>query len=235
METRFLGAALALASLVPASYAVTVTSFTAFTGSTSSNVTGITNLLSALPAEYSLDGPRNRDLFGAAVANVSTLTDGQAPLANGGNLSTNNATNQFAVFDGDVLTYSLGGSFNLTKVEIFNSWNDGGRDDFSDVSIAFSTDGSNYVNLVTGLSTGGNGTNIGNHVVDTGIFASGAVIAAGATHVRFTFNTVEAGAIGVSELAVQGTSAIPEPSTYAAIFGVVALGAAVYRRRSARA
>ena len=40
--------------------------------------------------------------------------------------------------------------------------------------------------------------------------------------------------------AVQGTwslttSAIPEPSTYAAIFGALALGAAVYRRRQARA
>jgi len=31
------------------------------------------------------------------------------------------------------------------------------------------------------------------------------------------------------------TSAIPEPSTYSAIFGALALGAAAFRRRQARA
>ncbi len=36
---------------------------------------------------------------------------------------------------------------------------------------------------------------------------------------------------GYFEITLTGTSAVPEPSTYAAIFGVLALGFAIYRRR----
>ena len=36
---------------------------------------------------------------------------------------------------------------------------------------------------------------------------------------------------GYFEITLTGTSTVPEPSTYAAIFGVLALGFAVYRRR----
>lgn len=227
MKTRILEAAFALAALVPASQAAT-----SFTNASGGNVTGITNLLSTLPAEYSSDGTHIGGLiFGGAAANVSTLTDGQAPLASppGG---TNNALNQFAVFGGDVFTYSLGGAFDITKVDIYNSWTDGGRDDFGNVTIEFSTDGSNYFNLVSGLSTSGNN---GNVVVNSGVTGAGSVIAAGATHIRFIFAGLENGAIGISELAVQGTAAIPEPSTCVAIFGVLALGTATHRRRVARA
>jgi TLD len=41
--------------------------------------------------------------------------------------------------------------------------------------------------------------------------------------------------VGQIEVFSVSTSAIPEPSTYAAIFGVVALGAATFRRRAVRA
>ena len=36
---------------------------------------------------------------------------------------------------------------------------------------------------------------------------------------------------GSTELTLRGTSAVPEPSTYAAIFGALALGFVIYRRR----
>ncbi len=64
-----------------------------------------------------------------------------------------------------------------------------------------------------------------------------------ATGLKFTITdtTLPDGAsndndLGIDNVSVtQNTSSIPEPSTYAAIFGVLALGAAAYRRRLTRA
>lgn len=242
MKTRFLALAIALACSATAAVSPTTFSTRSLT-----DVNGITNLLSlsSLPAEYTDDGSRIGGVVnaGGATAFVSTLTDRQALLASEVGKTENNSLNQFAVVDGDSLTYSLGGSFNLTRIEIYNSWNDHGRDDFNNVTIQFSTNGTDFFDLVSGLATSGTGTTFiqgtstnGELALrNTGIFADGEVIVDNATHVRFIFNGLEAGEIGISELAVQGTSAIPEPSTYAAIFGALALGAAAYCRRQARA
>ncbi len=166
------------------------------------NVTGINNLLSGLPVGVSADFVSGVLGGGQAIAPVSSLTDRTALVAvsEGGVYSSN----QFAIASGQSLTSSLGSAYDLRKIEIYSSWQDAGRDDFSHVTIAYSTDhGANFINLVSDLSSG---FNDGQIVVNTGLFAGGTVIAAGATDVRFTFDVVENGAIGIFELSVEGTA-----------------------------
>lgn len=199
-------------------------------------------------------------IAGVAAANIS---GGDLTLGSGVNSSTSAGEYGFkisganeqttlagAITENHYIQFTLladsGFVFNLTSLEINGQTSATGADD---IAVMTSVDGFTSGDQIASLS--------GRHVVGTGDFdtdASGfgsAIDLSGAGYQNLTsltirlygWNTTSSSGTTVirnlsgDDLVINGTtavSAVPEPSTYALIFGAAALGFCVYGRRARR-
>jgi hypothetical protein len=149
------------------------------------------------------------------------LRDGTATDTTG---YANGSLTAARISNGDVLTYTLDTSVNtagyqIDQVDMFHGWKDGGRDRISDFDVAYATvgDPGTFIDLLTDGDSGNYASSYGRtSVVPAG---SNTFLATDVAAVRITFNSIENGYGGISEIDVLG-AAVPEPST----FCLVALG-----------
>jgi hypothetical protein len=173
----------------------------------------------AVPVSGNLGSGSNQTADGNPFNDSSSY----AFLTNSGQGFTNNLSlgidgNISVVFEANVFGQAAGASdwtLNFAALDSLNT---------SSVSWEISTDGSSYTSL--GLTSSLTTTD--------SAFSVTSALADGSDQVFFrgTFADIE---VGTSRAIFDnvGISAVPEPSTYAAIFGVFALGFAAYRRRRA--
>lgn len=154
-----------------------------------------------------------------------------------------NPAGRFAVYD-------LGGAFDLTGINVFGGWLDGGRDQ-QNLVIAVSSDGITFTDIVPADSLSGNGDSLSfanGTANDTQrpishlnvITDESGILATNVTQIRFSAadllagNDVENGYTGVAEIDVFGVASavavIPEPSSLA-LLGTIGLGIVARRRR----
>jgi hypothetical protein len=124
--------------------------------------------------------------------------------------------------------------YDLTSVDIFSGWNDNGRDQIL-VEVLYSTVAAptTFISLTT---IDFNPSNSGNPVWGRATLTdSGGIAATAVASIQFNFNLgAENGYTGYREIDVLGApSAIPEPSTAAALAGLGILGFVALRRRRA--
>ena len=107
----------------------------------------------------------------------------------------------------------------------FEAKNASDSDNSSSISWEYSADGSSYSSAgVTSIITNSEA------LFSVDLSAISVLDGQNSAYFRGTFSGVDSGLTFVDNIAVNGT-VVPEPSTYAAIFGVVALAVAAYRRR----
>ncbi|GAA5482183.1 PEP-CTERM sorting domain-containing protein [Haloferula sargassicola] len=136
-----------------------------------------------------------------------------------------------AVATGTVVTYDLGGLFDLSQIDVIMGWNDSGRDDAS-FNALVSTDGISFSQIASyDKGTDNTGTFTTpitslHRIVDDG----GGTIATGVQFVQLQFTDADNGVAGMVELDVIG-QAVPEPASA----GLVALSGLVFFVRRRRA
>jgi len=156
----------------------------------------------------------NSDVTGASLTNgtfgPAGLTDSPGPNP------------ELTIIDNDVeLTYNLSGPANITNINVYSGWRDGGRVD-QDYEILFTTTTNAAFQSLTTVSvdhTAGNPSSLAVFISDVGL--------TDVTAIRFTFTGVQNGYVGYREIDVM----IPEPATLS-LLGLGALLALRRRRRS---
>ena len=151
----------------------------------------------------------------------------------GGYTDDNTAT--VVVANGESVTYTLDTSANtagyqIDQIDIFHGWCDDGRDDITDIDVAYSTVTApgTFYDILLGGSSGDYAANYGRtSVVPTG---ANTFLATNVAAVKLTFDGIQNGYGGVSEIDVIG-SPVPEPTTLA----LAAVGLLGLRRRRRRA
>jgi hypothetical protein len=133
---------------------------------------------------------------------------------------------------GDLVTYNLGGLFNLSQVDVFAAWNDSGRDQ-SSFNLAVSANGVDYTTIGSYTKFPDNDT--GTHTtpvtnlhsfVDDGA----ADIATAVRYVQLQITNADNNWSGLAEVDVFGT-AVPEPASFA-LCGLAGLALALQRKRN---
>jgi autotransporter-associated beta strand protein len=163
---------------------------------------------------------------GGTLAGSGTAS-GAVTLSSGGHISPGSS-----LVSNSVGTLSLG---SLT-------WAAGGVMDFNLGSTSASADKVSVTGAITKSGSGTFSFDFGSSAAGVGqtytVASAGSWIGWGAPNTDFSFNssTITGGsfAFNGNNLEFAVTSAIPEPSTYAALAGLGALGLAMYRRRQAR-
>lgn len=166
-------------------------------------------------------------------AGVAATTDGSlATVYNlGGNAGDDIDHAAYAsVNTNDLVTYNLGGLYNLSQVDVFSAWNDSGRDDFS-FNLLVSADGVSFSQIATYLKLVENNTGQINEpitslhsIADDG----GADIASAVQYVQISAFNADNGWAGIAEVDVFGVQ-VPEPSGVA-LLGLVCFAAMGMRR-----
>jgi autotransporter-associated beta strand protein len=105
------------------------------------------------------------------------------------------------IYNGYTLTYTLDSVYNLSAIDTYSAWGDGGRF-HQDYTVRYQTAGSSdWTDLTTVAYHPGDGTDAHVNLAITGLENVQAV--------QFYFHDTQNGAVGYRELVVQGTSAIP--------------------------
>lgn len=126
--------------------------------------------------------------------------------------------------DSFVIAVTAGSAFDDWNFS-FEAKNASDSDNSSSISWEYSTDGSSY-------TSSGVTSNISNSeaLLSVDLSSVSALDGQSTVYFRGTLGGVDSGLTFVDNIAVNGT-VVPEPSTYAAIFGAIALAVAAYRRR----
>jgi hypothetical protein len=126
--------------------------------------------------------------------------------------------------DSFVIAVTAGSAFDDWNFS-FEAKNASDSDNSSSISWEYSTNGSSY-------TSAGVTSNISNSeaLLSVDLSSVSALDGQSSVYFRGTLGGVNSGLTFVDNIAVNGT-VVPEPSTYAAIFGAVALAVAAYRRR----
>ncbi|MCX6873316.1 MAG: immunoglobulin domain-containing protein [Verrucomicrobia bacterium] len=142
---------------------------------------------------------------------IPGLTDGQAPNSipgyDGNNLLNNGVT----------LTYDLGAEATLNELQSYSAWP--GDRYLQDYTVDFSQDGFNWTNGAISVVNQGTGTLGGWNNVKVSIARNDSLpLATNARYVRFNFNNQQNGAVGYTELVVNGvTFGLPEAPVFTEI------------------
>jgi hypothetical protein len=133
----------------------------------------------------------------------------------------------------DTITYDLGGTYNLSEVNVYQGWNDSGRDSFTFTLLA-SADNVTYTPIATFTKLTPDNTNTNKkttpvtnqvNIVDDG----GAFIASNFRYLRMNAIDADNGYAGMVEFDAFGT-ATPEPTSLG-LLGIVGIAALRRRRR----
>ena len=167
---------------------------------------------------------------GTGDVRTATPSANYSGASGGGNVFlTNNGVASFTIGGIDTPTFQAG-SFNLS----FGAFKSTIASTMSELSLAYSTDGTNYTALLLPTQSTGSGTASWRSITLTSL----AIPNTATLSLRWT-NTGSGSPnpqFRLDDISMSGTlAAVPEPSTYAAIAGVAMLGAALWRRaRSGR-
>jgi hypothetical protein len=182
---------------------------------------------------------------------ISVLTDGSVGLSGatapayvvfGGDFNTDGSPN-FQGQAGGVgwrADYTLTGSatgYDITAFNVYTGHNDTRVNQNYRLFVQTVSSGGSWIQIGGDFAYNPNTGGGGNQSAFTSVTENTTgIVATGVTGVRLqTLQAVAYGAAMYREFDVIGTaSAIPEPSTYAAVFGILALGLAAHRRRRAR-
>ena len=168
------------------------------------------------------------------------LRDGTATDTTG---YANGSTTAVRVSDGAVVTYTLDTSVNtlgyqIDRVDLFHGWKDGGRDRNIDFDVHYATVGApgTFIPILLGGDSGNYASTYGRTSTVPG--GTNTFLATDAAAVRITFNSIENGYGGMSEIDVLGSAVIlppiPEPATMCAL-GLAVAGLGGYIRKRKRA
>ena len=166
---------------------------------------------------------------GITSTDLSILADGQF-----GGTGSGGRADSVAIHNGAELIYTLaptplGLGYDITQIDSYTGWQDGGRDDqLYTVMVATVDDPDSFVPLVT-TQLGSGDANTALSLVDL----DGGLLATNAAKLKFFFPSTENGFVGYREFDVFGAAVVPEPSTFilmamSAVAGLVVLG---WRRR----
>ena len=146
-----------------------------------------------------------------------------------------NDTTSTVVQNGESITYTLDtganpAGYRIDQIDIFLGWRDDGRDAFGDVDVEYATvsDPGSFLPLLSNGNTGDFASSYGRASVVPG--GGRTFLATNVESVRLTFNSIQNGYGGLSEIDIIGV-AVPEPSTLA----LAAIGLGGLRRRRRRA
>ncbi|MCA9260617.1 MAG: PEP-CTERM sorting domain-containing protein [Planctomycetales bacterium] len=168
--------------------------------------------------------------FPSGVASSTDVLEGKLPIASSGNFTLEASTGVAALTnglvdtfygtggadsvhsayatagDGNFVTYSLSGAYDISSIVIYGGWNDGGRD-AQHYDLQVSSDGVSFSTLTTvDINPGVQGTDVtpvSNRVAITENAAAN--LASSITTLRLNFLAVENGYTGYSEIDVFGT------------------------------
>lgn len=205
---------------------VVQTNFSTNDGSTPGFAVSSTDLLQTNLASVSGSGTYN-----SHCDDLSLLHNGEFNAGYGDSRTVVQPNVATLTFNFDLTTNTAG--YSLTSIRTYASWGDSGRDG-QDYVVYYSTVSAptDFIQLVD--------VNRFDAVADDEtpstmiqLTDSGGMLATNVASLRFAFSGVENGGTGYSEFDVEGSaSAIPEPSTYAAIVGAAMMGFTVWRRRA---
>lgn len=158
----------------------------------------------------------------------AVLRDGTATNTSG---YANGSLTAARISNGDVLTYIFDTTVNrsgylIDGVDLFHGWKDGGRDRVSSFDLAYATVSApgTFISLLSGGDSGNYNNSYGR---TTGSFLATEVAA-----LRITFNSIENGYGGISEIDVLGRAVVPEPATISLLgLTITGLGGYIRRRR----
>jgi len=178
--------------------------------------------------------PATDDLIAGLVPTVSNASEGSegtgaaATLTDGIVMSTGDKATDYpysySIGNNAVLTYVLsaqGQGGNISRINIFSGWADGGRDRITVSSISYSTvsDPSTFVTIPNSAvnydCTTGDGTTPQNGFAS--LSAGGGLLALNVYAIRFTFGTQENGWVGYRELEVIGSHSLLPTGTVATV------------------
>lgn len=159
---------------------------------------------------------------GTGDVRTSTPSTGYTGASGSGNVFlTNNGSSTF-IISGINTTGFLANSFSLT----FGAHKSTTASNMSELSLAYSTDGTTYTSIAIPIQATGTGTAVWRSINISGLDLP----LTSNLYLRWT-NTSTSPQFRLDDISLSAT-AIPEPSTYAAIFGALALaGVMIHRRR----
>ena len=137
---------------------------------------------------------------------VTNLTDGTISNTN---VETTDMPFVYTIGSGAQLTYSLGSAplgYNLSQLNIYSEWPDGGRSQITLNDISYSTVANPTV--FTALPSSNFNTATGQREYAAHLTAANGVLASGVSEVRFDFGGQQNGWVGYAELEAVGTPVI---------------------------
>ena len=142
---------------------------------------------------------------------IASLTDGQAPNSIPGYDGNN------VLGNGVVLTYDLGAAATINEIQTYTAWP--GDRYLQDYTVDFSLNGTTWTNGVIAVVNQGTATLGGwNNVKVSVTNSDSSPLATNARYVRFNFNNQQNGAVGYTEIVVNGVSfGLPEVPAFTEI------------------
>ena len=202
-------------------------------------------------SDLALDGPASNPFvsfnFQDPAGNIFQVTDVDSSTNVPAGLAINSANRTPSVddlFDGagsSLLAQNLASNATSTGGFFDFGVNAGAGNQFDNIEFGFGASitqaGESTVSVLYSLDGGTNFTSLGTQAINTTQASGGQAVSilldpsitASDITFRVNFDDIDTGA-NFDNLQVSGT-VVPEPSTYAAIFGVIALGFVAYRRR----
>lgn len=160
---------------------------------------------------------------GTGDVRTTTGSSGYTGASGSGNVFlTTGGSASFIISGIDTSAYQAG-TLDLT----FGAYKSNTASTMSELSLAYSTDGTNYTSMSIPAQASGTGTAIWRSITLT---ATSIPIASN-VYLKWTNTAASGTQFRLDDISLSGTSAIPEPSAYASIIGTIALACMIWNRR----